>query len=1172
MKKLTTVLFTTVFYLISYSQVDSIYQRIFFVGDAGELHGTVQPVIDWLAKNVDWNDPKNMVLYLGDNVYPLGLPMKGEPGYEEGKKVLDYEVNLVKGKKGTAIFIPGNHDWKNGMLGGWQQAINQEDYINALAQKNIQFPLTGGCPGPVAVDLSSKVVGVFIDTQWFLYVHDKPGPGSSCTSRTMDEFTTELKEIVAAHPNQLLLVAMHHPMHTYGVHGGDYTWKEHIFPFTAVRPNLYIPLPILGSVYPLARGVFGSLQDYNHPLYQQMVKTIEDVMKTHRNPINVAGHDHSLQFIMIDSIPYVVSGSGTYTSRVNQNKSPNLKFSEVQNGLSMLEIRKSGKLEIKFYDINSANLNTPIFHQQLKTIDTLAVTRSTEAFPNLPDSVLVAANPDLKAGPLGKFFNGKNFRKEWTTPVRVPVLDLGREQNGLTPLRAAGGQQHRSLTLQDKSGKEWMLRSLQKYPEAVIPPDLRENIIREKAEGGVSASYPFSGLTIPPLAKAEDVLVVRRKVLYIPDDPRLGRFRPLFKNSLATLEEMEPDHIKKTYNTDEVVLQIQKDNDFHADQEQVLKARLLDNFYMDFDRHEGQWRWATRDTGKGKIFFAIPLDQDQAFHINEGLFPKTIRGAWRVPELQGFSAKAANINTFNRPARNFDRFFLNELDESAWKVQVDSFLSRMTDATIDLALQQQPREVYRFHGPKLANILKDRRNYFKEEMLKYYRFLSREVNIVGTNKKELFSIVREPDGSTAVTVNKLDSLNNVSSTIYHRVFDPSVTKALNIYGLQDPDSFVISGGNSPIKVRIVGGGGDDAFVNNATGGRTVVFDVSFENNHFYGSPAGVIRKVTGNPQLNMYSRQFYKYGYLRPDLSLGYNVDDGVYIGPKIEIITQGFRKEPYAMRHFISGTYAFRTSSYRFKYDADFTDVFGTSDLVIRSEVKAPKYITNFFGYGNNSVFDKNVTGKEQYYQTQYNMVNASVMYRKQLQSWMRASFGPTFQYFHLDRTGNLGKFVSNTTASGLDNQSLFDGKTFVGAEALLDINSRNNQALPTRGFLLDAGVKSLVGVSGNSNFLTQAHWDMSVIASFAPKATMVYAFRLGVATNWGNFEMPQAQYLSGTENLRGYRRNRFAGRTVFFQNTELRLKLADFSTYLFPGAVGLLAFNDVGKVWMPKVESSTW
>jgi outer membrane translocation and assembly module TamA len=84
--------------------------------------------------------------------------------------------------------------------------------------------------------------------------------------------------------------------------------------------------------------------------------------------------------------------------------------------------------------------------------------------------------------------------------------------------------------------------------------------------------------------------------------------------------------------------------------------------------------------------------------------------------------------------------------------------------------------------------------------------------------------------------------------------------------------------------------------------------------------------------------------------------------------------------------------------------------------------------------------------------------------------------------------------------------------------------------------------------------------------------ATRFGYGKNFGKFEFPQAYYLGGTENLRGYRRDRFGGRSAVFNNTELRFKVADFNTYLFPGSFGLLVFNDVGKVKVDGEKSSDW
>ncbi|HLF44857.1 MAG TPA: BamA/TamA family outer membrane protein, partial [Chitinophagaceae bacterium] len=66
--------------------------------------------------------------------------------------------------------------------------------------------------------------------------------------------------------------------------------------------------------------------------------------------------------------------------------------------------------------------------------------------------------------------------------------------------------------------------------------------------------------------------------------------------------------------------------------------------------------------------------------------------------------------------------------------------------------------------------------------------------------------------------------------------------------------------------------------------------------------------------------------------------------------------------------------------------------------------------------------------------------------------------------------------------------------------------------------------------------------------------------------------QYLGSEDNLRGYRKYRFAGRSKLYNNTELRLALANFRTYLFPGVLGILAFYDTGRVWDDLNTSTKW
>lgn len=1178
MKRIVFLLFTLAHVQLLVAQTgslppgpDSINQRIFLLGDAGDMNSATHPVIDWLKKNVDWNDEKNSVIFLGDNVYPLGLPLEGDPTYPHSKAILDDQISLVKDKKAKAFFIPGNHDWRNGKLGGWEQAVNQVDYINGLQLKNVQAWPLNGCPGPIEVELSDKVVVVLIDSQWFLYLHDKPGPGSNCSSKTLDEFGTELGEIAASHPNQMLVIATHHALYSYGPHGGDYTWREHLFPFTAINPNLYIPLPIIGSIYPLARGVFGSVQDIPHPLYKTMINTIEAVMRKHPYAIAVAGHDHGLQFIvrnsLKDTLSYIVSGSGSTLSRIKPGRYS--QFSDANLGFSVIEVWKSGKTDVKFYNLSSKDFGDPTYTHALKTIlpppppviDTNKV---------ILDSVVYKpANPNLKGSNISKFFVGENYRKEWTTPLRLHVLDMGTELGGLKPLKQGGGKQTKSLRVSDSSGKEWALRSVQKYPDAAIPADLRKTVVKDIVAEGVSASYPYGALSMQTFSKAAGVPYLRDRLVYIPDDPRLQRFRSDFKNTPALMEEREPVGVKKTDNTDEVVLKIENDNDDHVDQKAVLKARLLDMFVMDFDRHEGQWLWATRDTGKGKIYYPIPKDRDQVFFTNQGLLPHIAANPALVPELQGFRAHAKNIKTFNRAARNFDRTFLTELDENTWKLYIDSFLTSMTDDVIEKALHQQPSEIQSFSAPKIIATLKERRKFFEGEMLDYYRFLSKTVTIIGSNQREQFRITKSDDGKVHVVINKIAKDSSISSKIYDRVFDPKITNEIRVYGLKDDDRFIVEGHGSPIRIRLIGGSGNDQFINNGSGKKILAYDASFEKNNFGG--ATDFRKIVkANPQVNSYNRLNFKYNLIKPGLGFEYNIDDGLFIGPKLEYTKQGFRREPYGMRQYFEATTAIKTGSYHFKYDADYIKAIGNADLLVRSDFRAPVNVTNFFGLGNETKIDLD-NHKVRYYRSRYNIINASAYLSYQLQSWMRINIGPSFQYFRLDSNQNVNRFITST-GSGLDPNTIFSPRHYIGGDARVAINSRNNNIIPTRGLALDAGIRQLFGINSGARSLTQANIDMRIFMSLFEFERLVLATRWGWAKNYGTFQFPQAVYLSGTDNLRGYRKQRFAGRAMLYNNAELRIRIANFNTYLFGGVFGLQIFNDVGRVYQDGEQSNKW
>ena len=91
---------------------------------------------------------------------------------------------------------------------------------------------------------------------------------------------------------------------------------------------------------------------------------------------------------------------------------------------------------------------------------------SSVVFGQRADSVLVAVGPEYdQVTGLHRFFLGESYRHIWATPVKVRVIDLSQEKGGFKVVKLGGGMQTRSLRLVDATGKEWALRTVQKYPE-----------------------------------------------------------------------------------------------------------------------------------------------------------------------------------------------------------------------------------------------------------------------------------------------------------------------------------------------------------------------------------------------------------------------------------------------------------------------------------------------------------------------------------------------------------------------------------------------------------------------------------------------------------------------------------------------------------------------------------
>jgi hypothetical protein len=387
-----------------------------------------------------------------------------------------------------------------------------------------------------------------------------------------------------------------------------------------------------------------------------------------------------------------------------------------------------------------------------------------------------------------------------------------------------------------------------------------------------------------------------------------------------------------------------------------------------------------------------------------------------------------------------------------------------------------------------------------------------------------------------------------------------------LYGKDGDDKFLVQGSSDKIKIRMIGGDGKDLFENTSkSAGGAIVYDRKDGGNTITGS---FKNKMANDTIVNSYKWVYYKYPFFSVFGTLGYNPDDAVYLGPTFKIIKQGFRKAPYKSIHLFKGLYAFSTKAVRISYNNEFIGVFGrNTDIISEIDYKGPNNTTNFFGYGMDSKYDKAKPDKFKFYRIRYDLGDITLQLRHRFSTKASLSFGPTFQFYSYDSTDQFNKArnVELNPLSGL-NQGIFNKRqSYFGAKLGLNIDTRNHPALPGKGFCWNSSFAYLSGNNSNSyKNVSQLYSEFSFYVTLV-KNWLVWANRTGAGVTMGdNFEFYQAQYLGSKEDLRGYRKERFAGRSKLFNQTELRLKLANLKTYLFPASFGMFAFFDAGRVWV--------
>ncbi len=1130
---------------------------------------------------------------LGNNSVKTGTPDTSSLlNKKELNELLKEKYEFFGSFKGKRFFVPGPQEWNKGRKDGMFTNNLLEAYVEEVLDfGNIYLP-DNGCPGPEEIHLSDDIVLLLINTQWWLHNWERPGIEDGCSVENEIAFLDNLNDAVKRNYNKKIIVAGHHSLHSSGKYGGFFSAKSHVFPFTLTNEKLYIPLPVAGSLYLGSRHLMGESQDVNNHVYRRMVHSFEEIFSTHPNLVYVSGHELSLEYKSIKDFHSINSGSFSVGQAVNSKKTV---FASSNVGFGKLDFYENGDVWLRFYSAESA-IDTPVYEKLLFNKTPFVEEKFEEEISDLnySDSTIttfITKRYSKESKRPGAF--GYNYRDEWETEVKgIPYFDLKNERGGLKIIKKGGGMQTRSLRLEASNEKQYVLRSVKKYPENAVPMELRgtfaENLIAEQ----ISSSHPYAAFAVPPMADAAGIYHTNPSLVYLPDDPRLGIYRKNFGGGLFLYEE-RPNYdwsdeksfgySKEIMSTDKVIGKIRKDGDHLVDQYFVVKSRLFDILIGDWDRHDDQWRWAKfKEKDDIKLYRPIPRDRDQAFFWSDGWLMKLISHRWGMPKFQGFHHEIRDVEGFCFNARYFDRTFMNEPSLDDWMKASEEIKENVTDEVIENAIRRFPPEIYKIHGEEIIDKLKERRDDLSTYAQEYYEFLAKEVDIPGTSKRDRFEVNCLNDNEIEVTAYRLTKEGKEKYRFYHRIFRSSETKEVRIYGLADEDTFVISGeARSKIKIRLIGGTGKDVFTTKSSHhlpAKTLVYDTKSKTDIAEG--VGFKNRTSDkDPLVNSYNRKAFKYNLAAPLLYGGFNPDDGIFLGFGGAFQTHGFRKEPFKTSHFLVGTVAPKSGSFNVAYSGTFNEVISKWSINLKAAIFYPSFSDFFYGYGNETRLDKEILDDDKrHYAVRFRQIYFNPeLFRKTGNGKHTFLAGVSYQEINirseLNEFGERDRYIIQY-ANGLDHQLFDEERHYAGLYAQYTFDTRNSELYPQSGlhFNIRSGYNRDIDRKSLAVNYGYTHTSLSGYYSFGNTYKTTLALRIGSHVNEGSYEIYQANKLGGTSNLRGYRKQRFAGDRTVFQNTELRIRLFNFKSILLPGDFGLLVFHDVGRIWMkedPSVES---
>ena len=802
----------------------------------------------------------------------------------------------------------------------------------------------------------------------------------------------------------------------------------------------------------------------------------------------------------------------------------------------------------------------------------------------------IVPNSDLNISGFRKFFLGNDWRKLWTTPIKIQILNLHDFEGGLLPVKELYDGDSKSILFRNKKGNLWKFSSLNFDPVKIFPKDVIENLSDRTMWDQISIINPFAPLVMNSILNGIDSSNRKILLVFIPDDDRLGKFQNeydglagILENYNGSIEETDSSEIIGTHT---LLEKIDSRASETVDSRSFLKERLLDIYFGDWNRGNEKWHWQKDKTGNKIIWIPLPRERSLAFSKIGGLVGKS--GVILIPQVCSFDEDYPDIEKITYSARILDRRVLTGIDKSSWDSVTNDLYSKLSNSLIINSVNKLPGEDFSKEKEKLKKELIERRNKLIEISNEYYKLINEVADIFATSEDDSAEINRINNNETEVTLfnDKGEGITGITKRYFKKSFQNNITDEIRIHLGAGNDKAEIKGNvdESPL-VRIIGGEGkneiEDSSIVNGYLFSFIPISINESKTIFYENNGNTnFSKIKSG---NLYYNEYSDPGMSKNNFDINDNADqkdrghewlflpefsydenNGFVFGGGPLLYKYDYGYSPFKYRMSLTASYATRSQSINIFYDGDFYSLIKDVDVGLNLK-KSELELIKFFGYGNETSFSKELDKKD-YYRLRQKLTGVYPDFNIKISD--------VFTY-------SLGFSLENSDISLSNSEILLKnfpyGRYGIGRFNIAGINSSieynyGDQIYNTfRGYHFKLTQEYFPKLFDNRSNFTKTNIDIRAFFTGNIFTETTFALRGGGEKIWGKFPLFKSVFLGGNNNLPGYSRERFAGNAFLFGQFELRFLLKKFE-FLLKEKLGMSLFSEAGRVFSGSGKSKKW